>query len=202
MTVRRLSPVDAQMYWMSGKIPNDTVLLYGFAGVPARLEEALEQIATRARGCPDLTVRVEDGSPLSYPAWVNRDVDRSQFVVHTGHGRTWEECLPEVSDVTADDLDASIAAWRLHVFTDILGVPGAVGPGTVAVLQISHALGGGGRTCNPAAIMFGRVDAVIPGIDALPPGLLALPTLAFRAAWAHRRLVDDTVAGRVPAAAD
>ena len=61
-----------------------------------------------------------------------------------------------------------MAAWRLHVFTDVEGVPGAAGPGTVAVLQISHALGGGGRTSAPAAIMFGRRDGVVPGIDAPP----------------------------------
>ena len=80
MPVRRLSAVDAQTYWMSAKIPNDTVLLYGFAGVPADLEQAIEEIAARARGCSDLTVRIDDGGPLTYPAWVHRDVDRSLFV--------------------------------------------------------------------------------------------------------------------------
>ncbi len=158
--------MDAQTYWMSAKIPNDTVLLYGFAGVPADLEQALEQIAERARGCADLTVRIDDGGRLTYPAWVHRDVDRSLFVVHELDGGTWEECLAQVSVVTADRLDAQVAAWRLHVFTDVEGVPGAVGPGTVAVFQISHALGGGGRTSNLAAIMFGRLGGVVPGIDA------------------------------------
>src|ERR1700754_3476681 len=102
MTVRRLSAVDAQTYWMSAKIPNDTVLLYGFAGVPANLEQVLEQTATRARGCPDLTVRVDDGGSLRYPAWVHRDVDRSQFVVHEAEGRTWQACLASARDVTVD----------------------------------------------------------------------------------------------------
>jgi len=31
MMARRLSAVDAQMYWMSAKIPNDQFLLYGLA---------------------------------------------------------------------------------------------------------------------------------------------------------------------------
>jgi hypothetical protein len=202
MTVRRLSAVDAQMYWMSAKIPNDTVLLYGFAGVPVDLEQALERIAARARNCPDLTVRIARGGPLSYPAWVRRDVDRSQFVVHGDGGRTWQQCLSEVTDVIAQPVDASVAAWRLHVFTDVLGVPGAVVPGTVAVLQISHALGGGGRTCHPAAIMLGRVGDVVPQIEVAPPGIRALPTLSFRAARAHRQLVEDTAAGRVPPPAE
>lgn len=82
MTVRRLSAVDAQTYWMAAKIPNDTVLLYGFDGVPADLDAAIEEIAQRARGCPDLTVCIEDGGRFRYPAWVHHEVDRSQFVVH------------------------------------------------------------------------------------------------------------------------
>ena len=52
MTVRRLSAVDAQTYWMSAKIPNDTVLLYGFAGVPADLDRRIEQIAVRGPRLP------------------------------------------------------------------------------------------------------------------------------------------------------
>ena len=52
MAVGRLSAVDAQTYWMSAKIPNDTVLLYGFDGVPADPDTAIEEIAQRARGCP------------------------------------------------------------------------------------------------------------------------------------------------------
>ena len=201
MTVRRLSAVDAQTYWMSAKIPNDTVLLYGFAGVPADPEAAIEEIAERARGCPDLTVRIEDGGPLTYPAWVHRDVDRSFFVLH--EGRTFQGCLDQVGEITAARLDPRVAAWRLDIFTDVEGVPGAAGPGTVAVLQISHALGGGGRTSAPAAIMFGRRDGVVPGIDApRTRRICLLPILGFRAARAHRRMVEDTDAGRVPPPAD
>ena len=202
MTVRRLSAVDAQTYWMSAKIPNDTVLLYGFAGVPADLDQALGEIAARAGGCTDLTMRVDDGGRFTYPAWVHRDVDRSQFVVHDLEDRTWQACLAQVSADTADRLDVRVAAWRLHVFTGIEGVPGLAGPGTVAVLHISHALGGGGRTSTPAAIMFGRLGAVVPGIDQSSAGLLAMPMLGFRAARAHRQMVEDTEAGKVPPPAE
>ena len=198
----RLSAVDAQTYWMSAKIANDTVLLYGFSGVPADVDAAIEEIVECARGCPDLTMRIEDGGRLTYPAWAHRDVDRSMFVVHDTGERTFQACLDEASALTADRLDARVAAWRMHVFTDIEGVPGAAGPGTVAVLQISHALGGGGRTSAPAAIMFGRRDGVVPGIDTPRTGLLDLPIVGFRAARAHRTLVEDTEAGRVPPPAD
>jgi hypothetical protein len=197
---RRLSAVDAQTYWMSAKIPNDTVLLYGFAGTPVDPEAAIEEIAERARGCPDLTMRIEDGGPLTYPAWVHCDVDRSFFVLH--EGRTFQGCLDQVGEITAARLDPRVAAWRLDIFTDVEGVPAAVGPGTVAVLQISHALGGGGRTSAPAAVMFGRHDGVVPGIDVPRTGPLCLPVLGFRAARAHRRMVEDTDAGRVPPPGD
>jgi hypothetical protein len=202
MVVRRLSAVDAQMYWMSAKIPNDTVLLYGFAGVPVDMEQALEQIAARANAYADLTVRIADGGALTYPSWVHHDVDRSFFVVHDLEDRTFAACLAQVSTLTADRLDARVAAWRLHVFSDVDGVPGVVGPGTVAVLQISHALGGGGRTSAPAAMMFGRADGTVPGIDTPPPGLFALPSMGFRATRTHRQMVEDTDAGRIPPPAE
>ena len=48
MMVRRLSAVDAQMHWMSAKIPNDQFLLYGFGGAPSDLEQALERVRQRA----------------------------------------------------------------------------------------------------------------------------------------------------------
>ncbi len=199
---RRLSAVDAQTYWMSSKIPNDTVLLYGFAGGAPDVEQALEQIGACARTSADLTVRIAEDGFLRYPAWVHRDVVGSQFVVHDVADRTWEACLARVLEVTADRLDARVAAWRLHVFTDVDGIPGVVGPGTVAVFQITHALGGGGRTSGPAALMFGRVGGVVNGIDASPGGVLALPISGIRAARMHRQLVEDTDAGRVPPPAD
>ncbi len=202
MTTRRLTPTDAQTFWLSAKIPNDTFLLYGFAGVPTNLEQALDDIASRARGCADLTVRIEDRGTLTYPAWVRRDVDRSQFVVHDLDDRSWAGCLAAVSRLIGDQVDARILAWRLHVFTDVEGVPGVAGPGTVAVLQISHALGGGGRTCAAAALMFGRVGGVVPAISPSSTGPVMLPLLGFRAARAHRRLVADTEAGVVPAQAE
>src|SRR5689334_5499981 len=132
----RLAAVDAQTYWMSAKIPNDTVLLYGFAGVPPDMERAVEQIAACAGTSPDLTVRVEEGGVLTYPAWVHGHVGRSQFVVHDLADRSWEACLARVVEVTASQVDARDAAWRLHVFTDVDAIPGVDGPGTVAVFQI------------------------------------------------------------------
>ena len=202
MTTRRLTPIDAQTFWLADKIPNDTFLLFGFAGVPVDLAQALDDVEARARSCPDLSLRVDDHVAWGYPTWAHRDVDRSQIVVHDVAESTWAGCLAAVCTLIAEQLDAGDAAWRLHVFTDVIGLPGVDGPGSVAVLQISHALGGGGRTSAHAALMFGRAGVELPEIQPPSGGPIALPLAGFRAARAHRGLLADEVAGVVPAQAE
>jgi hypothetical protein len=202
MITRRLTPIDAQTFWLAGKIPNDTFLLFGFAGVPIDVGRTLDELAARARDCPDLSVRVDDGGRWTYPSWVPRDVDRSQFPVHDLEDRSWVGCLGAVCALIDDQLDAAETAWRVHVFTDVVGVPGVDGPGTVAVLQISHALGGGGRTSAHATLMFGRPGVEVPEIHPPAAGPIALPLAGFRAARAHRELLADVEAGVVPAQAE
>jgi Wax ester synthase/diacylglycerol acyltransferase catalytic domain len=201
MIVRRLSAVDAQMHWMSAKIPNDQFLLYGFAGVPSDLEQALASVRLRARGCPELRLRVEDRSALTYPAWVAGDVEPEQFVVHELADNSWPGCLVAVAELAEHQLDASRMTWRLHVFASVEGLPDA-GVGTVAVLQATHALGDGSRSSAMAAWLFGRA-AEVPPVPAPPPFRgAALPWRSFLAARAHTQLVRDTEAGLVPPQAD
>jgi len=200
MAANRLTPIDAQTFWLSAKIPNDTVLMFGFGGVPADLERTLDEIEARAAGCPELGWRVDDGS-RGYPRWVHRGVDRSQFVVHDLPGRTYEACLAAVGTLVERPLDATDTAWRLHVFADVLDVPGVDGPGVVAVLRISHALGGGGRTSAHAALLFGRSGVVLPEIAPPSVGPAASVLAGIRAARAHRALTADVEAAVVPAQA-
>ncbi|WP_319450577.1 MULTISPECIES: WS/DGAT domain-containing protein [unclassified Mycobacterium] len=197
MSTHRLTPADAQTFWTAAKIPNDTFLLFGFAGVPADLDLALAEAMGRAAQCAELTVRVDDPGGLSYPAWAPCGVDPAQFVVHELEDATWSGCLAATVGLIDEQLDARVQAWRLHVFPSVDGVPGAAGRGTAAVLQISHALGGGGRTSVSAALMFGRSGAM-PEVVPDRVGPARLPLLGFRAARAHRRLVSDTEAGLVP----
>lgn len=194
----RLSAVDAQMFWMSAKIPNDQFLLYGFDGAPADLDAALRAIRARARACPDLLLRVRDAT-LRYPRWVVGDVDASQFVVH--ESRAWPQCLEAVAGLAVDQLDTRANTWRLHVFPDVEEMP-RTRRGTVAVLQMSHALGDGRRSSSLAALLFGRPGAVPPVLPLSSMGSAALPWHAYRAARAHRRLERDTAAGVVPPQAD
>ncbi|KUI02286.1 WS/DGAT domain-containing protein [Mycobacterium sp. IS-3022] len=200
MTARRLAAVDAQAYWMSAKIPSDQFLLYGFAGTVSDLAAAVARIRDRARGCTELRLRVRDGNPLTYPQWIAADVASNQFVMHAA-GTSWPECLAVVAGLGSDQLDPRVAAWRLHVFPSVGGVPGA-GLGTVAVVQVAHALGDGIRSSALAARLFGRT-APVATLDGRPPLLgLTLPWRGYRAARAHRQLLRDTDAGSVAPQAD
>jgi hypothetical protein len=201
MATRRLAAVDAQTYWMSGKIANDQLLLYGFAGVPANLHQAIGVVRGRANECAELRLRVHEGNVLTYPAWVSGDVDDDQLTVHDLHDDSWAGCLQAVNRLADNQLDPQAHAWRLHVFAPVHGVPTVSGPGTVAVLQISHVLADGVRSSALAAHLFGRAGEMS---SVSPPRLRAirLPWRSFVAARAHRRLIRDTEAGLVPAQAE
>lgn len=197
---RRLAAVDAQTYWMSAKIPSDQFLLYGFAGPVGDVDAAVARIGDRARGSSELRLRVRDGNPLTYPRWVTADVSTSRFVVHAA-GSSWTKCLATVAGLSSDQLDPRVMAWRMHIFPGVEAIPGSE-VGTVAVLQVAHALGDGLRSSALAAWLFGRQAWVrtVPTPERVPGS--RMPWRGFAAARAHRKLVRDTEAGVVPAPAD
>ncbi|OJZ68898.1 DUF1298 domain-containing protein [Mycobacterium paraffinicum] len=192
MAAQRMAAVDAQFYWMSAKIPSDEFLLYAFDGEPADYPAAVEQLRRRAGAEPALTVRVRDGSPLTYPRWVPAAVTPDWVVRHDLDDQTWAGCLAAVVALAGDQLDVRRMPWRLHVFTPVLGLPGVAGSGSVAVLQVAHALADGARAAAMAGWLFGRPDP-LPPLQRLRAGFL--PWRAAQAAWAHRRLVTETRAG-------
>jgi hypothetical protein len=187
-----MAAVDAQFYWMSPKVPSDEFLLYAFDGAPADLEQAIEQVCRRARACPALTMRVEDGSALTYPRWVSAAVGPEHVVRHDLADQSWDGCLAALVGLDGDQLDLRRMAWRLHVFTPVHGIPGLRGPGAVAVVQLAHALGDGVRATAMAAWLFGRA---VPVPEVKPPRVGFLPWRSIDAARTHRRLVRDTRAG-------
>ncbi|MFZ3344196.1 DUF1298 domain-containing protein, partial [Mycobacterium sp.] len=188
----RMAAVDAQFYWMSAKVPNDEFIVYAFDGEPSDFEHAISEIRNRAEACPALTMRVEDGSRLTYPQWVPTTVESDRVLRHQLDDKSWQGCLDAVVRLTEDQLDIRRAPWRLHVFSPVRDLPGGTGPGTVAVMQAAHALADGGRGATLAGLLFGR-PAPVPEITAAPSGFL--PWRAARAARAHRELVRDTRAG-------
>jgi hypothetical protein len=197
MTVRRLAAVDAQSYWISGKIPNDAFLLYGFAGVPVDLEKAIDVVRRRADDSAELRVRIHDGIALTYPAWVGSDVEPGQFSVRDLDDNSWANCLAAVGGLADHQLDPRVWPWRLHVFTPVHGMPTVSGPGTVAVVQMSHAYADGARSSALAAWLFGRAEEIAPVPTPRLRGV-KLPWRGFVAARAQRQLVEDTEAGLVP----
>jgi hypothetical protein len=192
VVAHRMAAVDAQFYWMSAKVPNDDFMLYAFGGQPADLGSAVERVCRRARDCPDLTMRVADGSALTYPRWVSAVVGPEQVVCHDLADLSWHGCLEAVAGLAGYQLDIRRMPWRLHVFTPVVGIPGVTGPGAVAVMQVAHALADGVRASAMAAWLFGR-EAPVPEVARLPAGFL--PWRTVDAARTHRRLVRDTRAG-------
>ncbi len=194
MATHRMTAVDAQFYWMSAKIPNDQFLLYAFAGQPARFEPVVDSLRRRAQACPELTMRVDDTSVLHYPTWVPATVEAEQFVVHELADGSWTGCLDAVARLAEQQLDLRTMPWRLHLFPSVRGIPTGSGPGTVAVMQVGHALADGARTAALAGWLFGR-PASIPQVAPPRPGCLLWR--AADAARTHRSIVNDTRGGRL-----
>jgi hypothetical protein len=187
----RMAAVDAQFYWMSAKVPSDEFLVYAFAGEPTDFEGTVDEVRGRAKACHALTLRVDDGSPLTYPHWVPTAVEPARVLRHQLDDNSWRGCLDTVVRLADDQLDIRRAPWCLHVFAPVHGIPVGTGPGTVAVMQVAHALADGVRASALAAWLFGRKTPV--------PDVVAssgfLPWRAVDAARAHRKLVRDTRAG-------
>ena len=53
-----MAAADAQLYWMSAKVPNDQFLLFGFDGSPDRVDDAVAELRRRAESCGELRLRV------------------------------------------------------------------------------------------------------------------------------------------------
>ena len=145
----RMAAADAQLLWLSAKVPNDQFLVYVFDDEPD-FPAALDELRRNAEGCGELQLRVVDDDRLRYPRWACRGIDPGQFVVHHAAG-DWRSCLGAIGRL--DQLDITRMAWRVHVFA----------PATV-VVQVSHALGDGTRSAALAAV------PVRPPARRSPPG--------------------------------
>lgn len=187
-----MAAADAQLYWMSAKVPNDQFLLFGFDGSPDRVDDAVAELRRRAESCGELRLRVVDDAAWRFPRWRSGAVGPDQFLL-ADHPGYWQGCLDAVARL--GQLDARRMAWRAHVFAGVGGVPRVTGPGSVVVVQMSHALGDGSRSAVLAGALLGRA-APVPAAGA--PDVGSLPRRAVTAARAHRRLVRDTEAGLVP----
>ncbi|WP_062800779.1 wax ester/triacylglycerol synthase domain-containing protein [Williamsia muralis] len=219
--MERMTPIDAQMYWMSSRVPNDQFLLFAFDGEVGNLESAIDDVLGRAASNVDLTLRVADpGCAFDYPYWVRHGVGPDHVAVHQLPQPTWSGCLAAVQDLFADQLDLRDSVWRLHVFEGVGDVPRCQGSATVVVLQIGHALADGRRATGVARSLFvdvrgqrrsvaakpesgySTVRAATVAAIRTPKQLGSLGLRGLNAAVTHRRLVADVADGSVPAQAD
>jgi hypothetical protein len=178
---RSMAAVDAQMFWMSAKVPNDQFLLFAFDGSPPGVSEAVDEMRRRAQSCPELGLRVVDDSAWRYPRWQTGGIGADQFVTHPS-GWGWPECLEAVTALAGDQLDLRRMSWRANVFPEVHAIPAAA-TGAVVVVQIAHALGDGMRSAALAGALLGRQGTV--------------PAVAAQRGW----LLRDIEAGVVPPSA-
>ena len=153
-----LAEPDAAMYWRSLGANNDQFLLYAFPASNSGDGDAVAELRSRAVRIADLHLGIaRTPNDLDYPRWVPVPIVDDQFCVHTA--ATWDDCLRAVAGfmgqgslVQGSEGEGRRAGplWRVHVFAAITGAPEAVGPATVVVLQISHALGDGRRVSDLA----------------------------------------------------
>ena len=211
LTGARLTAVDARMFWLSRRLASDQFLLFAFDGAVDGPSVAHSLLA-RAETVADLCVRVrETPAALDYPYWVPRSP--TPDLVRVDDTPDWQGCLDRVAASTADQVDATVSPWRLHLFPAVTGVPGGSGVASVAVLQVAHALADGARASATARALF----AVDPPTPARPPaaptgaiaaalGVLEFPARVARtarrardAAAADRDRREATASGRLPA---
>ncbi|QRY61229.1 hypothetical protein JVX90_12370 [Gordonia sp. PDNC005] len=149
-----MAPADAAMYWSGRGTANDQFLLFAFDR--SGESDMVTELRRRAAAIADLhlDVRTVPGD-LDFPRWVPAPIRDDAIVVMSGDD--WPACLAAITGLRP--LHESSALWRVHVFDSVAGVPRVDGPGRVAVLQISHAVGDGRRVSSIARALFGGEPA-------------------------------------------
>lgn len=192
-----MRPVDAMWHWLSTKFDTDQFLVYAFAGTPESIEQAVDDVMTRARDSADFALRMRrSGLHLRFPEWVAAPVDpAAQAVIGALDRPTWPDFLGELARMMQRQLDPFRTAWRLHVYGDVTGVPGSAGVCTIVVLQVSHALGDGTRTSAMAGWLFGRSTQPAPVVPPDGGGRVRTIVADYRG---RQRLARETASGLVP----
>lgn len=155
-SVEQMAPRDAQMYWMSSKIPNDQFLLFCFDSPTQDIASVCAVVAERATRIADLRVRAVDvAGHLDYPYWGPRDESQVPITVHALADSSWPHCRSAIAALLTSTVDVRESPWHLHLFPGVNGAPWVSGEALVAVLQVSHALADGRRATEAARALFG-----------------------------------------------
>ncbi|MFZ3391882.1 wax ester/triacylglycerol synthase family O-acyltransferase [Rhodococcus sp. 7Tela_A2] len=212
----QLTPADAQMYWLSDRMPNDQFLLFCFA-TGAGVDEVREAVRRRTDVMGKLLCRVRDvPRHLDYPYWCPRTFGDDLVAEHRLDDPSWGNVQDALGALVATVLDARVSPWRLHVFTGVRGAPLCDGAALVVVWQVSHAFADGRGATALARALFGadeppaspRPDRgpvawemVVRAAARFPAQVVRLARSGRRAAAAARALDAATAAGEIPAPA-
>ena len=153
--VLRMTPTDAQTFWISEKIPNDQLLLYCFEGQSESLANIRRAVLDRASSMPDLSVRIREVPwHLDYPLWEPMPVNQSLVVTHRLPESSWEECINAIEVLLENHVNPRVTPWLLHLFEGVRGAPRCERPALIAVLQVAHSLADGKRASAIARTLF------------------------------------------------
>ncbi|OZE81884.1 hypothetical protein CH304_12585 [Rhodococcus sp. 15-649-1-2] len=151
----RLDILDAAFHYASKSTSRDQYVLLTFdtGDLPSpTFDEITEFIGVRARSIPDLNKRlVEIPGNLDYPYW-SRSGEPPRILQFDS--RTWEGVVDELGLLVQTPVDATRAAWQVHVARDVEDVPHASGRALVVVFQVSHALTDGRGATRLARALF------------------------------------------------
>ena len=148
-------------------------------------------------------MRIEDGGRLTYPAWVHRDVDRSLFVVHDAGDRTFQACLDEgecADHRSTGCAGGGVADARVHRHRGRTQ-RSEPGHGRRYCRSRTRLVAEGELQRPPRSCLAGAMPSYL-GSTPRAPGFWTCRSLGFRAARAHRQLVEDTGALVVQPPAD
>ncbi len=160
MFSERMSPRDAQMYWLARRTPNDQFLLYCFDDTQQKPESLREFVVRRSAQIDDLTVRIRDVPfHVDYPYWERAEFGADQVVEHELAESKWPVFTTALAELLTSALNPRVSPWRLHLFRGVEGAPTFESRSAlVAVLQVSHALADGKRASGIARALFAPDD--------------------------------------------
>lgn len=160
-------PADAEAYWLAPKTRSDQFLLFAFDAVDAWDGDRVRTgLLARARCIPDLNLVVrETVRNLDFPYWEPSSARPDQFVERPLTVSTWRSCLDDVASLIGHQVDPRQAAWRVHLYPSVTDLPDGSDRGSVAVLQVSHALADGRGSTELARRLFGAEPVGDPAVS-------------------------------------
>lgn len=187
LPTQSLSTVDSIFLLTSALgVNNDIILAWVFSnGSSVPTVEAINtHFRSRERYVVDaMNCRVREfPGRLDRPYWIRHDVPIVDRITHhdSVSGFGWSRLIESAVALCEPDsrIDASQAAWRLHVFRNVDQVPDLEGTATVVVLHASHSLLSGMELESVGTALFGAepTPLVLKGrshIHATPRGTVA-----------------------------